>query len=149
MIQSTSTKATEDIGEAIGRRLNGGEVIELVSDLGGGKTQLVRGLARGIGSRDAVQSPSFTISRIYKGKGLEIHHFDFHRLDDPGLMKHELADVIGEKTIVVAVEWADRVSDVLPADRLIIRLAAIDENEREIDLQATGPKHKHLLEEAS
>jgi tRNA threonylcarbamoyladenosine biosynthesis protein TsaE len=53
---------TVALGQKIGQQLQGGEVIELISDLGGGKTQLVRGLAAGMGSTDQVQSPTFTIS---------------------------------------------------------------------------------------
>jgi len=79
-ITSESPEATEQLAEAIGRRLTGGEVIELVSDLGGGKTTFVRGLARGLGSADVVSSPTFTVSKVYKADKLELHHFDFYRL---------------------------------------------------------------------
>lgn len=147
MIKTNSVEATIALGERLSAKLRGGEVIELVSDLGGGKTQLVRGLAKGIGSSDAVQSPSFTISRIYKAGDLELHHFDFHRLDDPGIMLHELAEVVGQPNIIVAIEWADNVKDVLPADRLVIELEATGENERNIQLKATGPRHQHMVED--
>lgn len=67
-IVSTSSDATEKLGEQVGKRLKGGEVIELISDLGGGKTTFIRGLARGMGSTDHVSSPTFTISKFYSVK---------------------------------------------------------------------------------
>jgi len=93
---STGSEDTERLGELLGRRLRGGEVLELRSDLGGGKTTFVRGLVRGAGCHDRVSSPTFTLSRVYKSKDFEIHHFDFYRLQDPGLVANELAEVVGD-----------------------------------------------------
>src|SRR5689334_25117700 len=106
--------ATEQLGEAIGERLKGGEVIELVSDLGGGKTTFVRGLARGFGSSDRVASPTFTISKVYKSGSKELHHFDFYRLQESGLIAHELEEIIHDPMCTVVVEWAAVVKNVLP-----------------------------------
>ena len=64
-LSSNNAEQTELIAVAIGKRLRGGEMIELVSDLGGGKTTFTRGLARGAGSSDVVSSPTFTISKVY------------------------------------------------------------------------------------
>lgn len=136
-IASTSSDDTERIAEAIGVKLRGGEVIELVSDLGGGKTTFVRGLARGLGSSDKVASPSFTISREYSIKktsnGVEkLVHFDFYRLNDPGLVANELAEIIGDTRTVVVVEWAGIVENVLPTNRLRINFKNVGENKREL-----------------
>ena len=133
-INSTSSDQTEQLGEQLGKRLQGGEVIELVSDLGGGKTTLVRGLARGMGSTDRVASPTFTISKIYKASRLELHHFDFYRLSEAGLIEHELADFLGDPSIVVVVEWGGVVNHILPAKRLTISLKLSGENSRQIVL---------------
>lgn len=132
-ILSSSTEATKQIAEKLGRRLKGGEVIELVSDLGGGKTTFVHGLAKGIGSPDRVASPTFTISRLYQGTKLELYHFDFYRLQDAGLMAHELHDVLDEPDIVTVVEWGDVVAHVLPEERLTIRLTQTGDETRELD----------------
>ena len=113
---------TERIGEQLGSNLRGGELIELASDLGGGKTTLVRGIAKGAGSTDVVASPTFTISKVYQTKHLEIHHFDFYRLTEAGIMRDELAELAGDPELVVIVEWSDLVRDVLPDDRLILRI---------------------------
>jgi tRNA threonylcarbamoyladenosine biosynthesis protein TsaE len=117
---STSSADTERLGELLGNRLSGGEVIELRSDLGGGKTTFVIGLAGGAGSQDRVSSPTFTLSRIYKAKKLEIHHFDFYRLSEPGILRDQLAESLDNPKAVVIVEWADIVKDVLPKDRFSI-----------------------------
>jgi tRNA threonylcarbamoyladenosine biosynthesis protein TsaE len=112
--------------------LKGGECIELVSDIGGGKTTFVRGLARGFGSQDHVASPSFTISRVYKSTKGEIHHFDFYRLDDPGLAGHEVAEALADPVVVVVAEWADRVAGVMPPIRLAISINNTSETKRSI-----------------
>jgi tRNA threonylcarbamoyladenosine biosynthesis protein TsaE len=132
-----STDSLEDtIGFAadIGRKLRGGEVIELVSDLGGGKTAFVRGLAQGAGSHDGVRSPSFTLSNQYRADKLTIYHFDFYRLKEPGIMRDELAELINDPEAVVVVEWADIVEDVLPTERLTASIRVTGENDREFTL---------------
>lgn len=128
--ESISLDDTLKLAGAVGRKLHGGEVIELVSDLGGGKTAFVRGLAKGMGSTDKVHSPSFTLSNQYKANGLTLYHFDFYRLDEPGIMRDELTEIISDPTAVVAVEWADIIEDVLPAQRLTIRIKTTGENSR-------------------
>jgi tRNA threonylcarbamoyladenosine biosynthesis protein TsaE len=122
-IKSISSEQTEQLGAQIGARLKGGEVIELVSDLGGGKTTFVRGLARGAGSTDKVASPTFTLCKVYRAGNSEIHHFDFYRLHEAGIMADELAEVIGDPHVVVVVEWADAVQHVLPGSRLTVHIA--------------------------
>ena len=136
-MHSESSEATEEIGRRIGMSLKGGEVIELISDLGGGKTTLVRGIAAGAGSKDSVSSPTFTINKVYKTRKFQIYHYDFYRLQDPGLMEYELAEALSEQNSVVIVEWADIVADVLPKERLIIRISAKDESVRQFDFEAT------------
>lgn len=127
-----SQKETEDLAEKIGLKLLGGEVIELISDLGGGKTAFTRGLARGFGSRDHVASPSFTISYVYgRPDGKQLHHFDFYRLQDAGVVGAELAEVQADPDTVVVVEWGEVVHDVLPEQRLVITIKRIGETNRE------------------
>ncbi len=134
-ITTVSPEETEAFAMNIGQRLQGGEVIELIADLGGGKTTFTRGLARGAGSSDAVSSPTFTVSKVYETPKFEIHHFDFYRLNDPGLNAHELEDLVGDPSAVVVVEWADGAQHVLPENRLAIRLSAVDDSVREIHLE--------------
>ncbi len=132
-IDSASSNSTELVAEQIGRCLKGGEVIELVSDLGGGKTTFMRGFAKGAGSTDHVSSPTFTISNVYQAKDLVLHHFDFYRLPEAGLIEYELHDVLGDPKAVVAVEWSNVIKHVLPQDRLTIHLKTTGDESRQLE----------------
>lgn len=122
-------------GESIGRQLNGGEVLELVGDVGAGKTTFVKGLAAGLGVEDNVQSPSFTISQVYDGeRNLRLAHYDFYRLQDAGIMANELEEAINQADTIVAIEWADTVKSVLPEKRITLNLSAISENSRTVNI---------------
>lgn len=143
---SRSAGETESIAEAIGRNLKGGEVIELISDLGGGKTTFVRGLARGAKSFDHVASPTFTLSRVYSAPSFDIQHFDFYRLEEPGIMAAELAEASDDERNVVVIEWAHKVQHVLPADRLTITIKQTVESEREL-VFSCPPRLQYLLKE--
>jgi len=118
---------------SLGSKLRGGEVIELMGDLGSGKTAFVKGLAQGLGSTDMVSSPSFTLSNEYRAGDRRLLHFDFYRLNDPGIMRQELAEVVGDPQVVTAIEWADVVAEVLPADHLTIEFQTLGENERQLN----------------
>ena len=87
-------------------------VIELIGDVGAGKTTFVRGLAQGLGINEPLSSPSFTISRFYQGDKATLTHYDFYRLEDPGLMAEDLAESI--------------------TDDKVIEIKYIDENTREL-----------------
>src|SRR6187551_3399442 len=129
---STSSVSTEQLGEQLGRKLRGGEVLELVSDLGGGKTTFTRGLVRGTGSTERVGSPTFTLSREYKTPKFTIAHFDFYRLGEAGIVGDELDELIGDPAYVTVVEWGDIVHDVLPEQRLTIRFNLTGDDSRRI-----------------
>lgn len=128
-LETKSAQATEAVAEIIGANLRGGEIIELASDLGGGKTTFVRGLARGANSADQVSSPTFTVSKVYTAGRLEIHHFDFYRLAEAGIMSREVAELAGDPAVVLVVEWSDVVQSVLPAERLVLRIERSQQGE--------------------
>lgn len=144
-IHVATPEETHALASKIGAHLRGGEVIQLISDLGGGKTSFTRGLAAGAGSEDVVSSPTFTISKVYETATFDIHHFDFYRLPDAGLIAHELEDLLGDPSIVVVVEWADVVSHVLPESTVSITLQKSGDMSRVIGI--TAPEHlSYLLE---
>ena len=131
--KTDSVEQTVALGEALGATLRGGEVFECRSDLGGGKTTLVRGVAAGAGSRDPVSSPSFTLCNTYQtGSNLQLSHFDFYRLSEPGIMRNELAEVVDDPDAVVLVEWADIVESVLPAQHATILIESVGDTARRI-----------------
>ena len=134
------------LGEKLGLALRGGEVIELVGDVGAGKTTLAKGIARGMNIDEDVQSPSFTISRVYEGRDdLTLAHYDFYRLHDAGIMGSELHETVNDPLSVTLVEWADIVSGVLPEDKLTIRIVPLSEMARTVEFKASGEKATQLL----
>ncbi len=157
-----SPQETERLGQALGQVLEGGLVIGLIGPLGAGKTTLVRGLAQGMGLSDRVTSPTFTLVNEYGGREpgqSRLIHVDVYRLDPHG---HEaetigLADLLDEveapgatRPTALVVEWAERVTDWLPADRLEIRLdyGPGHSQVREVELRASGPHSQAVLRRA-
>jgi len=145
-VVTSSLDETLRFGAALGAHLRGGEVLELVSDVGGGKTAFVKGLARGLAIDEVVQSPTFTISRLYHARdGLELHHFDFYRLPEAGVVAAELAESLQQPHAIVAVEWGDVVHDVLPEVRMTVRISATTETARRFTISL--PKtYEYLLD---
>ena len=117
-------------------------VIELVGDVGTGKTTFTRGLAAGLGVLAPVTSPSFTISKSYAftspaGTPCILTHYDFYRLNDPGIMADDLLEKYLPQNIVV-VEWADQVQSILPDERTIIHFSYDDSSDtaRTVEIKA-------------
>lgn len=145
-----SENEMKTLGASIGQALSGGEVIELVGDIGSGKTTLVKGIAVGLEIDEYVQSPSFNINRVYKGRNdLTLSHYDFYRLDDAGIMANELSEVIGEPQTVTVIEWGGVVDGVLPSDRMTININTTSENSRKITFNHSGPVSQTLEERIS
>lgn len=119
---------THRLGEAIGRNLKGDETFALVSPLGGGKTSFTQGLAKGIGARSRVLSPTFVLERIYLGPKFELHHFDMYRIEAKDAESTGLLDILGEA--VVVVEWADKIKSLLPADTIWVTIKIGQGNNR-------------------
>ncbi|MBQ3296510.1 tRNA (adenosine(37)-N6)-threonylcarbamoyltransferase complex ATPase subunit type 1 TsaE [Candidatus Saccharibacteria bacterium] len=108
-------------------------VIELIGDVGVGKTTLVRGLAEELGVMESVTSPSFTISKAYAlPSGGRLVHYDFYRLDDPGLMVEDLQENLAEAKNVVVIEWGESVADLLPEWHLKVEIGYNDDGTREV-----------------
>lgn len=134
-IEVQNELAMKTLGENIGATLRGGEVFQLVGDVGAGKTTFVKGLAKGLGVKDDVQSPSFTISRVYDGRdNLQLVHYDFYRLTDAGIMSNELAEMVHDPLTVTVIEWAGIVEGVLPEDHITLTITAPTEDTRRIEL---------------
>lgn len=131
------------LGEKIGRVLPGGLVIELIGDVGAGKTTLTKGIATGMGIDEPIQSPTFTISRIYDAlDGRRLAHYDLYRLQDAGIMTDEMAEVFADSDTITVIEWGGVVEGVLPNNRLIVKIIAIDESTRSVEILAVGDKAK-------
>lgn len=140
---SHSSLHTERLGERLGRSLLPGDVVALWGELGTGKTVLARGIARGMGALGPVTSPTFVLVNEYEGP-TPMFHVDFYRLEP-----RELGSVGWEEYVdlggVVVIEWPERASGALPAERLDIHLAHVAETKRAIRLEAHGKRAEETL----
>lgn len=142
--------------------------LELVGDVGAGKTTFTRSLASGLGVSTSVTSPSFTISKRYafslkphersagairesvsrttpvskKHETGELIHYDFYRLEDPGLMAEDLAESLTQINAIVILEWADSIKDLLPEKHLQITFRILEDDSRELTFNT--PLHELL-----
>lgn len=123
-IDIASESAARQFGERFGRALRGGECLELVGDVGVGKTTFVKGLGAGLEVDEDVQSPSFTISRVYEARdGLSLHHYDFYRLESAGVVGYGIAESLSDSSAITVVEWGDTVKGILPEARIRLEFA--------------------------
>lgn len=138
-VVTNSVDETYQLGKKLGSLLKGGELFELHSDIGGGKTSFMKGLAEGMGCSEPVQSPTFVVSAVYKCTGdKELHHYDFYRLADPGVMADQLQESLNSPNVVTAVEWSDVVRGVLTKPMVVISIHKLeDENTRQFDITLT------------
>ncbi len=135
ILESNSEQETNKIGEKIGQILKGGQVIELVGDVGSGKTTLTKAIAVGLGVKTTVSSPSFTICCNYKcSDNLTLAHYDFYRLSDAGIMADEIRESINRRDVVTVIEWGEIVEDILPSNRITIKISALAEGSRIFDI---------------
>ena len=146
-MQIATDTEMKQFGARVGRLLRGGEMIELVGDVGAGKTTFTKGLGEGLQVDDDVQSPTFTISREYQARdGLQLHHYDFYRLQEAGVVSYELAESVADPGVVTVVEWAETVQSVLPENRITITLKHSENEGRECEV--TLPADHQYLQEA-
>lgn len=109
--------------------------IELVGDVGAGKTTFTKGLARGLEIAEEITSPTFTISKVYENsRGQKLVHYDFYRLENPGIMVEDLFENLQDPQTVTVIEWADTVSEILPANHLRLEILINDDGSRTLNL---------------
>ena len=134
-VKLDSEEDTRSLGLEIADALEPGDVVALTGDLGTGKTALTKYIAEGLGVKEEISSPTFTIIKEYKSGRIPLYHFDVYRLGSG----EELLDTGAEELIggdgACVIEWADIVADVLPADSLIVSLNyGGSENERTAEI---------------
>lgn len=130
-----SEKDMQDLGNKLAKKLPSGSVIELIGDVGTGKTTLVKGIGRGLGILDTIQSPSYTIFCRYDSGKKSLHHYDFYRLNDPGLISYDLEESLHTKNATVVIEWSDHIKEILPDDHIRIRISVTGENKRQVNIE--------------
>jgi tRNA threonylcarbamoyladenosine biosynthesis protein TsaE len=147
-VTSRSSEETFLIGKIIGRNLIEKDIVALVGDLGAGKTCLAQGIARGLGVPDEYQitSPSFTLINEYQGR-IMLYHFDLYRLSRAS----EMNDMGYEEYFfgegVSVIEWADKMTGILPHESLFVLINYTDENERNIIISGQEKKIAMISEE--
>ena len=142
-----SELAMQQFGAKLSTLLSSDATIELIGDVGAGKTTLTRSIARGLNIADTIHSPTFTISNRYQApNGQLLAHYDFYRLTDAGIMKDELAEVIEDKHVITIIEWGDIIEDVLPEDRLTIKIVSDSEHSRQLEVVGHGKEMSELVE---
>ncbi len=126
-LDSESPEETFELGRMIGQECKAGSVYTLVGDLGVGKTVFTQGLAQGLGVEDVVSSPTFTIVQEYQGKKLPFYHFDVYRIND----LEEMYEIGFEDYFygqgVCLIEWANLIEEILPKERVEIRIEKVPE----------------------
>jgi tRNA threonylcarbamoyladenosine biosynthesis protein TsaE len=144
-VRTTSVAETIALGERLGRVAEPGDLLCLWGDLGAGKTQLAKGIARGLDIDATVNSPTFILMNEYAGR-LPLFHVDLYRLADAA---DALAGgVIDDRQIdgVTVVEWPERMGDVLPAGRVDVVIDGTGDAPREIEVATTDPRLGRLVE---
>jgi tRNA threonylcarbamoyladenosine biosynthesis protein TsaE len=142
----SSEDAMRELGERLAMHLSCGQVLALSGELGAGKTRLTQGLARGLEIPvDEVTSPTFTLIQEYAGR-LPVRHCDAYRLRHSDEFADLGLDELFARDGVAIVEWAERVTDDLPRDRLDIRIEVTGEFERRVVLSARGKSSQRLLD---
>ena len=144
LIEVSDVVGTQHLAACIGSQLRGGEIIELSGDVGAGKTTFIKALVEAAGSTDQVSSPTFTVRNVYASPSITLYHYDFYRLDDYEIVRHELAETLEEKRVVVLMEWAQPVIDTMPEHmRLTISPVASSETGRSIEVWLP-PEYGHI-----
>ncbi len=130
----TSEKETMAFARQLGAEIKPGTVIALVGDLGAGKTHFVKGLARGLGSKSPVSSPTFTLVHEYADGCCPLYHFDFYRMDHLEEVETIGWDEYLDEAGVVVAEWADRFPELMPEKTQWWQIEILGEDERRIRL---------------
>lgn len=143
---SRSPEQTRRIGMRLGSALKKGDVLCLQGELGAGKTTFVQGIAQGWGSLDSVSSPTFIIVNIYRRTdGAQLFHLDTYRLESqPEAEELDIDSMLSEGILIV--EWPERLGNLIPEERLWIKLDHITDEQRQMLFNAKGERYEDLLD---
>lgn len=146
---SHSAEQTRRVGERLGRLLQPGDVVCLEGELGSGKTCLAQGIGKGLGVALPITSPTFIIVNEYAlaGRAYKFYHIDLYRVESIAEACATGLEEYFYGTDVCAIEWAERVLQILPSERLWITLHHLDENKRRLHFDVSGVRYEQLLHE--
>ena len=139
---TTSANETRTLGERLASSLRPGDVLLLLGDMGVGKSELTRGIARGLGIQGPVASPTFTILQVYDEGHIPLYHFDWYRLESADeLYEMGMDEYLGGDGIAI-IEWPSQCPEAIPPCRLEIALTPLADTVREITWRGVGGFHE-------
>ena len=145
-VKTESPAETRALGEHLAKQLQAGDVILLEGELGAGKSELARGIARGLGVAETVTSPSFTILNVYESGSLPLYHFDWYRLESAEeLFELGMDEYLGGDGVAL-VEWPERCPEAVPETCLRIRMIPEGESVRRLEAETVGGFRPFSLE---
>lgn len=131
-----TTGQTKNLAQNLAKTLKGGDFLALYGNLGSGKTTFVQGLAEGLGIKRRIISPTFIIVRRYKKDKENFYHIDLYRTETTNdLLGLGIEEIINDKNNIIAIEWAEKMSNLLPKKRIELDFKYLDENTREIKIR--------------
>ncbi len=144
---SASLEQSLELGQKLAKLIKPPILIELVGDLGGGKTALVKAIAKGLGIEQTVTSPTFNIHRSYQApNGVKLEHFDLYRLSDDEIVLNELAESLEDPMAIVCTEWANHFTKLPKADKLVVECHYESENERRYVISGNSKKTNGIIQ---
>jgi len=147
-IKCPDLTSSDKLAHSISKLFKGGEIICFIGNLGSGKTTFIKYLCSHLGvDINDVISPTFIYQRVYKGKDYKINHFDFYRFDEDKIIETTgLYDAFEEKDSIILIEWADKIEEFLPKDRIIVNID-IEKNTRIFKFSTKGDKYNYFISE--
>lgn len=133
---SNSPEETQKIAEDLAKMLKGGEIFVLSGDLGAGKTTFIQGLAKGLGIKENITSPTFVLMKIYQARdNLNLAHLDCYRINSGGALSDlGLDEIFRDKNNIVAIEWGERIMDILPPNFMRVEFEDLGNEKREVKI---------------
>src|SRR3990167_4919976 len=131
---TSSPTETKEWAEALAKAITPPKILALFGNLGAGKTTFIQGLAKGLGIRGRVLSPTFIFIRPYKlSKGYKFYHVDLYRLiSEKDAKSIGLTEILGDKNAIVAMEWPEKIENLLPKGMISIKIEELDETKRKL-----------------
>ena len=143
IFHTKSSIETISLGEKIGSLLKPGDILAMTGTLAAGKTTITKGIAKSLGVKDNITSPTFCLVSEYEGEKMPLYHMDVYRLED-GDESIGFNDYFNSDGVSI-IEWSELISDILPEERLDIKFKVIDENTRIIKLTPHGSKYEDII----
>lgn len=131
-----TSQGTKNLAQNLSKTLKPGDFLAFYGNLGSGKTTFIQGLAEGLGIKRRIISPTFIIIRTYKLRINNFYHIDLYRIESKNdLLGLGIDEIIEDKNNIVAVEWAEKMEDMLPDKRIELYFKYVDEDTREISIK--------------